>query len=50
MEDKLTDFERAEYYKVRLRTAKYRTWVFCVLWFAGWFALAKAIYKASAIL
>ena len=43
-EDKLTDFERAEYYKEQFRTTKFRQWLFCTLRFGVGFAVARALY------
>ena len=44
MEDKLTEFERAEYYKEQLGTAKFRLRLYCALWFGVGFAVARALY------
>lgn len=43
-QDKLTDFERAEYYKARLKTKTGYTVVIGILMFALGFAVARAIY------
>ena len=42
--DKISDFERAEYYKARLARANNRMTVFCILTFILGFFAARAIY------
>jgi len=49
VEDKITDFERVEYYRQRLKKAKNRTIFFAVLFFILGFVLARAIYLSSLI-
>lgn len=46
MEDKLTDFERAEYYKIRLKNANRRLVFYCALWFVLGVVVARALYFA----
>jgi hypothetical protein len=43
-EDKLTDFERAEYYKARMKSTKPYWITFSILMFIAGFMLARAIY------
>ena len=44
MEDKLTDFERAEYYKARLKHKNRFTILFSILMFIAGFMIARAVY------
>ena len=44
MEDKLTDFERAEYYKARLKSKNTFIIVFSILMFVAGFMAARAVY------
>ena len=43
-EDKLTDFERAEYYKTRLKSKNTFVIVFSILMFVLGFVVARAVY------
>lgn len=43
-QDKLTDFERAEYYKARLKAKTGYAYIIAVLMFAIGFAVARALY------
>lgn len=49
VEDKFADFERAEYYCQRLRTAKSRMIFFAILFFILGFVLARAIYLSPLV-
>ncbi len=44
MEDKLTDFERAEYYKEKLKTQIGFTVIMAVLMFVLGFVVSRALY------
>lgn len=48
-EDKLTDFEQAEYFKARLKSKKSFLVIMFILFFVLGFAVARAYYLAGKI-